>query len=435
MWFFFPIVLLCELFFGFNGHLVMVGNMPIRTILFIFAFISLCGCSIWVFIKSKTTLPRLLSAITYVDISIFIFLLATFVVWVIIVPIAMGGSLSLAISESHCMLILVLFFPLSFLMRAGAISMADINSTVKWLCIALGFIHIAFFIAESISPLSTERFFDIIAAFGEAPKVILGHNFVRVIYPTSLLLLTGIYLFFKNFDNLKPSHYICLISSVGGLLTTVTKGLLLAALGMGIAFCIGYTVHKLRLGKKHDVFRLAKSMAAIILCVLICDMLVFSGRIGSGISNPFTTSVNAASISAPSDEGTNISNSARLDQIASLMKKWGKSPVVGHGYGSFAPDCIRSTQSPYSYEMTSFALLMKVGILGILPWIALFAAFISCAFRRMKRKYAVGLIAWCALSIGFLVGVQTNPFLFNFPGISMLLYIALASQGDATTAI
>lgn len=68
-------------------------------------------------------------------------------------------------------------------------------------------------------------------------------------------------------------------------------------------------------------------------------------------------------------EGTVVSNELRVEQITKLTNRWKEKPIFGFGYGGFVEGYTRTTiPNDYQFEVTSFALLMKTGIIGIIAW-------------------------------------------------------------------
>jgi hypothetical protein len=117
--------------------------------------------------------------------------------------------------------------------------------------------------------------------------------------------------------------------------------------------------------------------------------------------------------------------SIRLYQIKSLLEAWSNHPVLGKGFGSHA-DYIRVESAPFSYEMVGFALLMKLGVVGILLWIVSAGFILLYAFQVAWRwgRYH-WLIWWMSTSIIFSAVSLTNPYLLNFIGMSIVLFLVL----------
>ncbi|MGL5978925.1 MAG: hypothetical protein ACRCZJ_08030, partial [Erysipelotrichaceae bacterium] len=130
-------------------------------------------------------------------------------------------------------------------------------------------------------------------------------------------------------------------------------------------------------------------------------------------------------------ESSNVSNTIKLEQIPYLLQTWEQAPVFGQGYGSVADGYQRSTVAPFSYEMTLFALLMKIGVVGIGVWLGVLLTFLLSCF---KQKSILTFANWTFLVIAFALTVQTNPFLLSFSGFTVVLYLLFSAQFDTETA-
>lgn len=137
--------------------------------------------------------------------------------------------------------------------------------------------------------------------------------------------------------------------------------------------------------------------------------------------------------------GSSFSDSSaneRFEQVGPLIDAWMRAPFFGLGFGAQA-SLIRSDEAPYSYELTVLALLMKVGVAGLLVLMLGFgtlwasAAVVSrTADGRRSREACAGLAA----AVAFLLAASTNPFLLNFVGMSVMGYLFLRLQLERPAA-
>lgn len=58
------------------------------------------------------------------------------------------------------------------------------------------------------------------------------------------------------------------------------------------------------------------------------------------------------------------SDDVRQMQMRELMKGIKESPVIGHGFGSYIENFIRSSSLPFSYEIEYLSFVYQMGILG-----------------------------------------------------------------------
>ena len=126
--------------------------------------------------------------------------------------------------------------------------------------------------------------------------------------------------------------------------------------------------------------------------------------------------------------GTAEANAQRALQTDVLLKKWSSSKLFGYGYGAYAEDCIRNDQFPFMYESLLAALLMKLGLVGLLGWGVFVVALVIFAVKALWKQ-PVAFWCWLGVALAYAMAVQTNPFLFTFAGISLMLYLLLQIAG------
>jgi hypothetical protein len=85
---------------------------------------------------------------------------------------------------------------------------------------------------------------------------------------------------------------------------------------------------------------------------------------------------------------------------------------------------IRSTVGNFSYELVFHALLMKVGIVGIvllvvILGVALDVAGVAARARANPRMFAI----WAAFTTGFWFAGATNPMVTNFVGMAIIVLL------------
>ena len=124
-------------------------------------------------------------------------------------------------------------------------------------------------------------------------------------------------------------------------------------------------------------------------------------------------------------KGTTLSNDLRSAQKQALLEKWKESKLLGYGYGAYSEEVIRNEQYPFMYEYMLPAMLMKLGIVGMMGWAVFLAAMVYYAWKKMGRHDAPAFVFWLADAGGVALAVQTNPFLFTFAGISIILWLCL----------
>lgn len=113
--------------------------------------------------------------------------------------------------------------------------------------------------------------------------------------------------------------------------------------------------------------------------------------------------------------GQEASSGARFLQAAALWDKFTESPLLGHGFGSTV-DVVRSSETPWAYELSYLALLMNIGILGFVVYAAaLFWTLIKgVKLSRKDPGFAKLFVPFGSALCVFLVMNATNPYLGKF---------------------
>ncbi|HDY5552437.1 TPA: hypothetical protein RQ718_003435, partial [Pseudomonas aeruginosa] len=113
----------------------------------------------------------------------------------------------------------------------------------------------------------------------------------------------------------------------------------------------------------------------------------------------------------------------RADQIEAIYHTLSENLFWGIGLGGNSEYLIRSEQAPWSYEMSLWALVMKLGLIGsaILLGILYMALLIPRAgfVPGFEKSKLVRFL--CAVGYGYLIVVSTNPFLFSLIGFATIM--------------
>jgi hypothetical protein len=120
-----------------------------------------------------------------------------------------------------------------------------------------------------------------------------------------------------------------------------------------------------------------------------------------------------------------VSISQRVEQAPYLLRFWYEHPVVGSGYGAHSPSYVRSQEAPYSYEHMPYALLAKLGIMGVLISGLFFAGWALTAWQARRRAPAQ-VASFLGSCTALLVAEMTNPLVLNF--VSMCIFGCLLLQ-------
>lgn len=467
--FVFPVLFIFELFFGYSGKMIMLKSISIRQFLFAGTFVSLYSyCFYLMFLKFRSTkgsngtlknrLLNLFPRLCILDTSFLLVLLST-IFFSTVVPLINGNSLSLAKNEVFSfLLMLILFFPLSFLTKEKQINFKFFKKYIYYLVFFLSLIHIVLFVGQDINSYFIYNYFfflnTILGRTSIFPTIMLGHAGVpRVFFTTSIFLLLGMYFSLKKLGKYKLFDHIYLAVNVLAIVSTMTKSLWCGIL-IGLIIYLIVSFHNFKIEEKNKKIKsFFLFLAEISAFVVISNYTIFNDRVFHHFSNSFVYESNSNYSEDKDDEfkekikekfknnaaayydreGSLISNNIKIKQIQLLLRKWAEKPLMGYGYGSYLESFVRSDEAPFSYEMVFFSLLMKVGIVGILFWIFFIFSLIYIKYKYRKKEES-DYFCWLFLVSSFFVTVQTNPLIFNSVGMAFLLFICASALKSFSTA-
>ena len=121
------------------------------------------------------------------------------------------------------------------------------------------------------------------------------------------------------------------------------------------------------------------------------------------------------------------SDDERYDQIMPLLKSWLEHPFFGHGFGA-STSIVRSSDSPFAYEMFVLALLMKLGLVGVALMIFILSNLVLFA-THTHRRIDANQGAWVlGLTIALAFSTNTNPYLTSLLGTLTVVFVLLELQ-------
>jgi len=177
-------------------------------------------------------------------------------------------------------------------------------------------------------------------------------------------------------------------------------------------------------------FHWAYCAGAILLGFLVAKgekwmmVLVIATGVGTALSIPAIWDILALRFAS---NVVSDSDAPRRTQIAALKTFFWNAPLLGHGWGTFPRDCIRSELLPYAYEVELVALLGQIGIVGVLALFLLACWYFKPLFRWRGGGTAYRMALVCLLTV-FLLGGLTNPMLLT--SISSVSYGLLRALGE-----
>ena len=112
----------------------------------------------------------------------------------------------------------------------------------------------------------------------------------------------------------------------------------------------------------------------------------------------------------------NTGSNIRVDQFYALLDGWIQNPIFGVGSGAVLWEYLRSSESPWNYELSYMKLLYDFGLIGVMLYgIGLLFTWLKSTRIYLGHcvlgKYALATVIG---SIAFIVGNATNPYLLKF---------------------
>jgi hypothetical protein len=410
---FFPMLFLIELVLGGPGYWKLVTPLTIRKALFVLSVFTLY---LYGFSRKRWFLSK-------IDLTLLVFLIVSVLVWIVILPLKSGTSFGMAFSDGGALFLFLIYFPMAHLLRNDVIQWKFIRDIFVGLVLIVAVVQVCMWFTVYLYPdlvgpifYYTRKFFMV----GEHNPVKVGpmlDGFFRVLWISSLYMVPALFFILKSPKN---SFYkittICLI--LMAIFVSYTR-----ALWLGIAIGLGFlAATQLFLKFCRGRFPISIWLRFTSIGVLLgaAAVLFFKNEQLNFLTDRMMSLMYG-------DEGVSV----RLIQLQALTDTWSQHPFMGVGFGAHAERLIRSQTAPFSYEMVPAALLMKIGLIGISfllinGCVVLFYAYKS--FKKVKKENQ--FVYWLTTWIAFLFPCMTNPFLFNFVGMSIVVLLLLEISGE-----
>lgn len=331
----------------------------------------------------------------------------------LLIPILTSGTIESAMAD-WMPLIGLMFVPIIAGLEHHHKFWSRLRVWVQILCLFLAIIHIVIW-SSGMYSLNYLEIFKVFMntylrsqAEGAIDNIIIAETpdgGVRILYPSSLLLIIGLYFSMSEFVS-SPKKWRAIIKLLIfwlALYTTWTRAFYI----LPIIAMILYVLYDFVLNKNSRFQSIYFYYLLIIVFLLIFQIFLV-------MSSEILKILGLASVE---------SDGARIEQIYSITDVIVSNPIFGIGLGGHA-DLIRSAAAPWTYEMAFFALLMKVGVVGVLLvflmlWFGLKASNISISLRSNLNL----VINWLAFSTASMFIFGSNPFLFSLAGVGVALII------------
>ncbi len=334
--------------------------------------------------------------------------------WVAVVPVLARTNMHWSLREPHAFGVLLLVVLILALLRPG--QLAATVSRLQRLVVVTSLVLAAFQVGlwvfgtllgelKWVVPFALGVLFP-----GSSDQLYVGtmpDGFFRVFWISTLWCILG---FFWIPIALPSTRFLWVFRGllVLDLVVAYSRGIWVGlVVGLMIAFGVRLTGHDV--GRRLTRFAMTTAIAA----AALLGVLAATGSLERGVARfASTTSREDASIGA------------RVEQAPYLLRLWYEHPVIGNGYGAYSTVHVRSPESPYSYEHMPYALLAKLGLVGLLVSGAFLVGWVLTAWQ-VRRRYPAETASFLGSSAALLVAEMTNPMVLNFVSMTILACLLL----------
>lgn len=149
--------------------------------------------------------------------------------------------------------------------------------------------------------------------------------------------------------------------------------------------------------------------------------IIFSGLI-LVIGALSTQTVQDILASRLDSKASSASDVIRDTQEKAIDRQIEMAPMLGHGMGSYAPDLIRSLNTPYSYELQIPAMIMQLGYIGTFLFFGVTLIPLLYSFSHARLSY---IICGSIIYAWWILGGFFNPSIYSSSGGATLLFLCL----------
>ncbi len=384
----------------------------------ILAFIVMLGLYLW--FKKQIQLPhkKIFMWRSYLLWPLWFFLVS--LIWVFAVPVSVGGSLVFALEDAQSLLLLPVASLMMYVLQDIKTSKV-LLLTVVWTVTVLAVLQVGIWLWLEFFPTTPENYYHYVQAiFNTKDSIFIfwqpsaSGGYVRIFWISSIWLAIAVFVT----PIVVKKRWVVIVEFilVFAICASYTRGLWLGV-GAGMLLCT--MVNYIVLLKKNQVPMVVNWGRALI--GMLCAVVIFSsvdyfvrGQAGLFSRLDFITEAS---------KSTEASLTERKIQSRMLLRKWQERPWMGFGYGAYIIDHHSVDSRPYLYEMMPFALLMKLGVIGFLLYLA---AILGLLLSIVKVRANPGnKLMFSGAIIAFFLVVNTNPVLYSFVGMGAVLFILI----------
>jgi O-Antigen ligase len=235
----------------------------------------------------------------------------------------------------------------------------------------------------------------------------------RIFMSGQLYVMLSLILVFSQMMNGQKNkmNLILFIIFSACILISNTRGLWLGSvIGLGFVFI-------------YSKLSIKKLVTIYIGTILIFSSLFFFQDYIETVTERFSSSF---------DFSNDASNSTRSEQTDQLLTEFYNYPLIGKGFGATLSSGYTRAEIPYTFELSYFELLYKLGVVGF----SFFALGILFIFKLListnNKKIKNGLIA---AFLSFIVLSTTNPYIVSSLGMFFLAILVSLSTNAKSKEI
>lgn len=335
--------------------------------------------------------------------------------WVAIVPVLTGTDMHWALREPHAFIVLGLVAVAVALVPPGPLTAAvyRMQGLVVWTALVLAVFQVALWMLGMVIPALRWAVPVALGAVfrGATDQLYVGEmpdGFFRVFWISTLWCLLAFF-WVPLVIRSTSLRRLCELLLLLDLFVAYSRGIWIGLLA-GLLAAAAATITRVNAGRMLARFAVGGAAAALVLV----GILAATGALDRGIARFQSTT-------SRKDESIGV----RVEQAPSLLALWYEHPFVGSGYGAYSHANVRSSDAPYSYEHMPYALLAKLGLLGVVGSGIFFAGWGITAWGARRRAPAQ-VAAYLGACVALLVSEMTNPMVLNF--VSMTIFACLLLQ-------
>lgn len=403
-------------FFG-PGLILPLLDMSLRRVLFVMILVTL-------------GFRRLLSARPFAsdEVAFVTLLLAFGIIWGVLLPLSYGYLLSQSFADISPWLGLITLALWPWDAWPSEAQWDRFCKFVIAISILLAAVHVgiwALLVSQVVSPDAFTLTANLVSTGGDGESFLrlvpLENGQFRVFWSSSVFLLGGVYFLSASRKARNGKVWFAELAFICFALGTTYIRAFLGALLIFVIIAVVYSRFYKNGPQRWPIGTILAFWLASIISVSIAINPVFLDSIGLA---------------------RDASDVERVQQSTALLAQFAAHPLMGSGFGSYVTKLVRGVDAPFSYELFFYALLMKLGILGVCALVLILGLGLRVALAhklavRRPKKFSI----WLAFTTGLWFAGATNPMVTNFVGMTIVMLLLVdmrvrsSGAGELGTAV